>query len=172
MPNPYLTLVDSWKDLPPGVGWSEPHPDDGGLEIYAPLDIAGVTVGNFALRATCFEHSPDKAVMFQLETGIPGERRRQPLTRIDWNPLSNFHKNPPEGPQRIRRIITGSHHHPLEANWLEKGGRMRMSNLPVAEALNPNPANFAELLDLVGKLFRINNIGIIPGPEWSLKLVF
>lgn len=49
---------------------------------------------------------------------------------------------------------------------------MRMSNLPVAEALNPNPANFAELLDLVGKLFRINKIGIIPEPEWSLKLVF
>lgn len=49
---------------------------------------------------------------------------------------------------------------------------MRTSNLPVAEALNPNPANFAELLDLVGKLFRFNNnIGTISEPEWSFKLV-
>lgn len=170
MPNPYLTLVESWKDLPPIVSWSEPDPTDGEMTIFAPLEIGNVTVGSFALRAACYVDRLESDVRFQLETGLPGQRTRLPLTRIDWRPISGGHKQPkkPDGGKRL--IIKGSHFHTLEDNWLEREQRMRENNLPYAQALESDPANFQELLDLVKIRFRINNITSIGTPKWAAKL--
>jgi hypothetical protein len=170
VPNPYLALVESWKDLPSGVGWSKPDPIDGEMSILAPLTIGGVTVGNFALRATCNVARPDCDVMFQLETGIAGQRTRLPLSRIDWRPLSGGHKQPKTPGGRMRAFIHGSHFHALEDNWLEQEQRMRETNLSWAQALEADPANFGELLDLVRIRFRINGISGIGTPEWTAKL--
>jgi hypothetical protein len=170
MPNPYLTLVESWKDLPPGTKWTEPD-DTGKIEIFAPLEVAGVTVGSFALRATCNTNRVDADVLFQLEIGIPGSRTRLPLARIEWRPLSPIHKNPAVNCQPSP-LITGSHHHTHQANWLEEQGKMREGNLPFAIALDPDPATFDELLDLVRVQFRINGITRIKLPQWQLKMVY
>jgi len=171
MPNPYVTLVESWKDFPAGQGWSPPDAIDNVLSLYVPLSIGGVTVGSFALRGTCYADQPDRAVMFQLETGLHGQRTRLPLARIDWRPISGGHKNPSKGVSRKGSFIVGSHLHPLHSNWIEALGRMRESNLPVAEALPSEPANYWELLDLVRILFRINGIDALPEPEWAPKLM-
>lgn len=170
MPNPYLTLVESWKDLPDETRWSEPDPKDGHISIYAPLTIAGVTVGLFALRATCNAYRPDTDVMFQLETGAPGDRTRLPLSRVDWRPLSGGHKQPKIVGSRKRAFIKGSHFHSLADNWHEHEQRMLESNLPWGQALNPSPGTFSELLDLIKIWFRINGIHTIGEPKWTAKL--
>lgn len=170
MANPYRTLVESWKDLPPNVGWSVPDPIDGQMSILAPLTIGAVTVGTFALRATCNVGRPECDVTFQLETGLPGQRTRLPLARVDWKPLSGGHKQPRRPGSRKRAFINGSHFHALDDNWLEAEQRMRETNLPWAQALETDPISFKELLDLVRILFRINNISVIGVPEWAAKL--
>ena len=169
MPNPYLPLVDSWKDLPGGVGWGEPDVD-GKLQMLVPLTLAGVTVGTFTLRGTCHKRRIDRDVLFQLEIGVPWKRTRLALTRIEWRPQSETHKNPSVNRQP-GKMIFGSHHHTHAANWLEKEGRMREGNLPFAEALEPDPATYAEFLDLVRIRFRINGIDRIAPPLWEPKLV-
>lgn len=170
MPNPYLTLVESWKDLPQSARWSEPDAIDGQLSLFAPLTVAGVTIGNFALRVTCNAFRPDCDVMFQLEIGVHGQRTRLPLTRIDWRPLSGGHKQPRQPGSRKREFIEGSHFHALDDNWLEAEQRMRENNLPWAQQLDPEPATYTELLDLVRIRFRINGVGDIGTPKWSAKL--
>ncbi len=106
----------------------------------------------------------------QLEVGRPGMRTRIPLTRIEWRPLQDVHKDPKvRGVQR--KIIRGSHFHPFRKNFLEDQGRMIEGNLPYAEQLETDPATFAELLDLTGKLFRINGLVSMLPPPWQGKIV-
>lgn len=169
MPNPYLTLVESWKDLPAGVKWSEPD-ICGKMDFVAPLTLGGVTVGSFSLRGICNKHRIDRDVLFQLEVGIPGQRSRLPLTRIEWRPNSDTHKNPGAN-GTTAKLIFGSHHHTNAANWLEDQGRMREGNLPWAEVIEPDPSSYIEFLDLVRVRFRINGITDILVPNWEPKLV-
>lgn len=158
--------------MPTGVGWSPPDPNDGAMTFVAALDLAGVIVGNFALRGRCYVDLPDRAMMLQLETGKAGVRPRIPLVRIEWRPLGTPHKNPQVGPQEHRsRIIAGSHLHPLNLNWLETEARMREHNLPIAVPLDNDPQSYPELLDTVKNLFRINGLGGLKEPEWALKLM-
>lgn len=169
MPNPYLSLVESWKDLPLGVKWSEPDAI-GDMEMVVPLTLAGVTVASFSLRGTCNKERIDRDVLFQLEVGIPGKRTRLPLTRIEWRPHSQTHRNPPVN-GKPSPLIFGSHHHTNAANWLEDQGRMREGNLPFAHPINPDPQTYEEFLDLVRISFRINGINTIGLPSWEPKLV-
>ena len=140
------------------------------MEILAPLTLAGVTVGSFTLRGTCNKFRIDRDVLFQLEVGIPGKRTRLPLSRLEWRPQSETHKNP-----AINRtppiLIFGSHHHTNAANWLEAEGRMREGNLPFAEAIDPDAETYGDFLDLVRIRFRINGIDQIKVPVWEPKLV-
>lgn len=169
MPNPYLSLVESWKQLPPNVGWSRPDPLDGEMSIYAPLEIGGVTVGAFALRATCNVERPDTDVMLQLETGLPGDRTKLPLCRIDWRPLSGGHKQPKQPGNRKRKFISGSHLHTFLDNWHAEEERMIGTNLPWAQQLAPEPSDIYGLLDLAQNLFRIKDLSRIGIPEWAAK---
>ena len=165
MASPFDTLVYGWKDIANAVEWSSPADlEDGHIQFLVPLEIEGITIAEFSLRGGAYEQHVDKALMFQLEIGSPGVRTRTPLIRIDWQPLNPIHKNPD------KVIISGSHVHPFEANWLESDQRMRTGNLPVAEKMS-EIHTFTDLLDFAKILFRINNIDDIPVPEWSPKLI-
>lgn len=65
--------------------------------------------------------------------------------------------------------ISGTHHHSFELNWLSAHGRP-LKWLPVAEPINPDFQGFIDLLDGVGKIFRINDIGVISEPSWAQDL--
>jgi hypothetical protein len=165
MASPFDPLVFGWKEIASSVEWSSPaDPEDGHVAFLVPLEIDGVTIAEFALRGGAYEQHADKAVMFQLEIGSLGVRTRTPLVRLDWRPLNPIHKNPD------KVLISGSHVHRFEANWLESEQRMRTGNLPVAEKI-AEIHTFTELLDFAKILFRINNIEQIPVPEWSPKLI-
>nr|WP_299914100.1 hypothetical protein [Sphingomonas bacterium] len=142
------------------------------MEFLAPLDIEGVTIAELALRGIAYDQRPNADVMLQLETGIPGNRTRIPLARIDWKPLSPFHKNGFKGPVELRGLlITGTHAHPFEPNWIDDLQRMRAGNLPVAIKIVEPVQAFSEMLDYAKNLFRISDITDIAEPEWSPKLL-
>ena len=133
------------------------------------VEIAGNIVQGLSLIGTAVRALPDREVMFQLIYQPPFVHPEL-LCRIDWKPLKP-HRNGPDGPKRHRlREITGSHHHPFKLNWLETEGRMRRANLPIAEALTPDPATFPQLLALVSKEFRITNLQDLALPPWDLLL--
>lgn len=170
MASPYITLVESWKEFPGPFNWGEPNPLDNEWSILIPLDVGEVTVGGFGLRIKCNEERWERDVLLQLEVGRPGQRNRIPLTRIEWRPLQDIHKDPKVRGVK-RKIIRGSHLHPFRRNYLEDQGRMIEGNLPFAEALDPDPGSFPELLDLAGKLFRINGLSSMSPPPWQGKFV-
>lgn len=171
MPGPYHPLVNSWKDLPTFAGWGVPDEDDKSMSFTAPLDIDGVTIPHFWLRGRCIVDQPDREVTFQLEVGSDGVRTRTPLIRADWRPLCGGHGNGSGSFELADTIITGSHLHAFDLNWLEDEQRMRASNLPVACGITEPLQSFSDLLDFVKIQFRINGIEKITEPEWIEKLL-
>jgi hypothetical protein len=165
VPGPFHPLVEQWKRLSSPVNWSLPDASDGQIGFLASLDIEGVTVVDFALRGTAYEHRVDAAVTLQLEIGAPGIRTRTPLMRVDWRPISLQHRNPD------RSILVGDHVHPFDLNWLEVEQRMRRHNLPYAASMPHPTESYLGLLDAAKAVFRISNIDIVPPPEWSPKLI-
>lgn len=148
-----------------------PDDDDKSMAFTAPLDIGGVTIPHFWLRGRCIVDQPDREVTFQLEVGSEGIRTRTPLIRADWKPLSGGHGNGSGSFELADTIITGSHLHAFELNWLEEEQRMRTCNLPVACGITEPLQSFSDLLDFVKIQFRINGIEKITEPEWVEKLL-
>lgn len=141
------------------------------LELKLPLWIDGIIEEQFFFRATAIAHLPDQNVTFQLEyhgVDIPGGTG--PLCRLEWNP-KKIHNNKGKGPDDLRFIEQhGSHFHSFDDNWCERNGALLRDNLPVARPLSYSVQGFSECLDLVGNLFRINNIDVVKTPEWVLDM--
>jgi hypothetical protein len=47
---------------------------------------------------------------------------------------------------------------------------MRNGNLPQAVELDEEPQSFESLREVVGNLFRINNIDVVSRPPWEYNL--
>lgn len=140
------------------------------LEIKLPLFAGGLAPEGFFFRATAIASLPDEQVTFQLEyhgVEIPGGTG--PLCRLEWRPKGR-HNNKGQGPPELRFIEqAGTHFHAFEDNWSEKNGALLRDNLPVARNIAQDIQGFRECLDLVGNLFRINNITVVKTPEWVLE---
>ena len=66
--------------------------------------------------------------------------------------------------------LKGSHYHSFELNWDESKNAMLRSNLPIAVPI-PDPSDYDNLLHLVRKEFRIDNIQLLLPPPWVPKLI-
>lgn len=164
-------LVAALKSLAPFQGWSEPEPETGYCWFNAPLIIAGVVQQGFILHGGYLKHVPEANVTFELQAGKPGVRKKVPLARIDWRSVSGGHTNPRRSGSPVSgRRVSPSHHHAFELNWFEPERRMRGGNLPMAEDIDQSIQSFESLRSLVGNLFRINNIDIVPPPKWEYDL--
>ena len=141
----------------------------GRVSLVAALEIGGATIEGLFLRATARRALADREVMFQVEYR-PSFGAEEQLCRINWRPIRPHH-NHGRGPEEHRfREIAGSHHHSFEANWVADENRMRSGNLPIAIPVSPDPSDFRQLVALVTKEFRINNLGGISVPPWDLML--
>ncbi len=161
-------FISAEKTLPAQPDWA--IKDSEWLSLSSPLDIDGVTVSGFLLRALAMLRRPDADVVFQLEHH-PFTERGGPICRMEWNPLRG-HTNKGCGPKELQfREIRGSHHHPFGLNWAHSEKSVRRGTLPIAVPLDPEPANFREFLAIVGKAFRIKNIQCIAVPEWQADLL-
>jgi hypothetical protein len=145
-------------------------PDGKWLEFVVPLEGDGVTLEGLRLRGSVLQEIPNRDVVFQVEIHRAGAGKSIRLGRVCWNPLS-VHTNK-KGPPGIRGLrLSTTHHHPFDLNYLPEFKRMRSGNMLVALPVNPNPADFNELLNIVSGLFNITNPGIIEPPVWQGELL-
>jgi len=159
-------IVNSLKRISGSPSWEA---DDAYLQLVASLEWKnGVTIEGALLRAKVRPELRDQCVMLQLEYPQT-DRTDSAVYRIDWKPLGS-HKNDMRGPLPELRgtIISGSHVHAFEYNWLSDQQRLLCYNLPIAAPMKPEPASYEGLLKVAGETFNVQNMSLqtLPYP-WS-----
>jgi hypothetical protein len=165
------TIVESWKAISVGVQWTAPDEADGYSRIYVPLDVDDITEAGLILSGGTYSRHPDRHVTFELAiTGVEGVRRIR-LIRLDWKSLTGGHSNPRGclGEWSGRRVPV-THLHSFDLNWVEAEGRMRRGKLPCARPVERELQTFEDVRDFVGSHFKINNMNIVPRPDWVYGL--
>jgi hypothetical protein len=66
--------------------------------------------------------------------------------------------------------VPDTHLHSFELNWVEAEQRMKGGKLPCAEPIEQPLETFEHLRGFVGRCFRINNIALVPMPDWAYDL--
>lgn len=152
-------------------GWSQPEVETDFVWFLAPLEIGGVVETNFVLFGGCNHRLADRNVTFELQVGAPGQRKKIPLARVEWRSIKGGHSNRRRGGNAFAgKRVTDTHYHSFEANWVASERRMRNGNLPQAVELDEEPQSFESLREVVGNLFRINNIDVVSRPPWEYNL--
>jgi len=165
-------LVEAVKSLPYRPEWTEPDSGDGYTRLSVPLEIDGVTEAGLTFDCGTYEYHPDEHVTLELSVLGKSGRRRIRLMRLDWRSLKGGHSNDRRrcsGPWSGRRVPE-THLHSFDLNWIEADQRMKKGKLPCAEPIPEPLQSLAELIDFAGRCFRINNIDIVPPPNWVYDL--
>ena len=136
-----------------------------------PLDIGGLTESGLVLEGGTYMRHPDRNVSFELCLLGLGRNRRIPLVRVDWKSLRGGHSNQPKHGCicKIKRVPP-THIHTFEDNWNADRAEMKRGDLPCAEPVTEDLQSFESLRDYVGSRFRINNISVVPRPDWRYDL--
>ncbi len=169
---PFPTLIEEWKSVARFPGWSDPEPETGYIWFDSELEIGGVTEQSFVLHGGCYHDRPDLNVTFELRVGRSGSTGRIPLVRMDWRSLNGSHSNPRKGNSIWRgKMVSDTHLHAFELNWLPDERRMRGGNLRLAREIDEALQTFDEVREFVGKQFRINNIALVQEPPWVYTML-
>lgn len=165
-------VAKAQKSIVQFPGWSKPDAEDGYSHFDAPLSIGGVTEAGLFLGGGTYPHLPDRHVTFELKCVAAGGRRWVKLMRLDWRSLRGGHTNTGRSqcPHPCPRRTSDTHFHSFDINWVDPPGKMRAPKLPCAVDVEEPLATFEALRAYVGKAFNINNIDILPPPEWEYKL--
>jgi hypothetical protein len=168
---PLKTIFESDKQIPVAVRWTAPDADDGYIRFSVPLDIDGITDASVTLGGGAYIRVPDRHVTLELAILANDGIRRTRLARLDWKSDKGGHSNSRRcgGPWSGRRLPE-THLHSFDLNWIAAQGRMRKGKLPCAEPIEQELATFEELRAFAGNYFRINNIEVVPRPEWVYDL--
>jgi hypothetical protein len=78
------------------------------------------------------------------------------------------------GPVDLRfRLIEATHHHRLSQNAALEVGLLRAmaENLPIAEPVLPEPANWEAFLAIAAQRWRIHDLVNTPYPPWQYGLL-
>jgi len=168
---PFRALYAMHKTVAGAPRWSDPDPIDKEIRITAALDVDQRTVRGLELVGRAKIDRPKGNISFSLLYHPSGNRRDAiKLARVDWRPVTPHTNTHPAAPAHLKMaVIAGSQHHSFDLNWASKEGRP-LKWLPVAEPITPDYQGFTELLDGVGKFFRISNISSLPEPKWTQEL--
>lgn len=164
-------LILAPKAIPYAAEWSRPDQDDGYIRYHTSLDLEGVTEAGLTLFGGTYVHHPDRHISFELAVEGHGGNRRIRLARIDWKSIRDGHSNSPRcpGPWAGKRVPE-THFHRFELNWSEAEQRMKRGKLPCAEPIDEPIQTFEDLRVYVGIMFNINNINVVPRPDWVYDL--
>lgn len=165
-------LFESAKIMPATVRWTEADPNDGYTRFLSTLEIGGLVEAGLTLAGGAYVHHPDRHVTFELAITDQTTSRRIRLARIDWKSLRGGHSNPRGrcGPDWSGKRLPATHLHSFWLNWIETEQRMKRGKLPCAEPIVEPLQTFEELRQFCGRCFRINNIEIVPPPDWVYEL--
>jgi hypothetical protein len=157
------------KSLTTPIRWVE---DGAYLRFTATLDIAEVTEDRVRLLGRAHASMPDRSVSLVLTwQGTSG--RPQPFERFEWRPHDR-HINKPMVPKPHRhRVIETTHRHPLALNARVAIGLAAalVENLPAAEALDPDPPDWAAFTAAAAMAWRIPGLVHAPPPPWQYDLL-
>jgi hypothetical protein len=140
------------------------------LEMRVPLSIDYVTEEGLFLYGSCYPHVKDGGVTFVL-LYHPAQGLAGPIVRFCWNPLHD-HKNfgGHKGEWAWKPIVT-THLHGFELNRKYGWDGMVRKNLPIALPVDEELSDFRDMLEYVGKIFKIADIQRVPVPEWQQTLI-
>lgn len=166
----FVFLVQSQKSLLFSPTWAEPHKDDGCSWFNAPLEIDGETVPGLVLHGEVTNSQPDRHVSFELRLEKTPGRRKTPITRFDWRSLDGHSNKRFCADRRWSGVrVDDTHYHDFWLNFSEQDSRLRES-LPCARNIEEELNDYNEVLEFVGKSFGINNIEIVPRPNWRYDM--
>lgn len=157
------------KSLTTPIRWVE---DGTYLRFTATLDVGEVTDDRVRLLGRAHATMPDRSVSLIL-TWQGASGRPQPFERFEWRPHDR-HINKPIVPKPHRhRVIETTHRHPLMLNArvsIGLAGAMA-ENLPAAEALDPEPPDWASFTAAAATAWRITGLVHAPPPPWQYDLL-
>ncbi len=134
--------------------------------VAAALEISGVVAPGVGFRMTCYPDLPDEKVAVILLAEI--KRKPRPFARIDWRGQAHENRHSAAG-SFLYTDAGRTHfhdpnlHHGFSIDELF-GAKL---DLPVARKIEPEPANYEELLAASSDLLHIENLKDIPVPPWS-----
>ncbi|MBY3582197.1 hypothetical protein HJA77_13625 [Rhizobium bangladeshense] len=153
--------------LPP-IDWKQDRQRERILRVPIVCDCGSHDLTGVSIIGTAWTDEPDARVTFQLAIDIDGADFR--IARIDWRPRQP-HTNK-LGPPELRGITAYTSIHDFAENADLGVENMQKNNLPIIKKIEPEPANFNELLGYLRVTFRLENALEIPVPPWSQQLVF
>lgn len=168
---PLRKLVIAEKRIPIRVEWTSPE-RDGYVRFLVPLEIDGIVDAGLTLSGGAYHPYRDQHVSLELAILDHNGSRRIRLARIDWKSLRKGHSNNARkcaGPWGGERVPE-THLHSFDLNYIEAEGRMKAGKLPCAEPIPEPLQTFKELRRFCGTCFKINNIDIVPPPDWEYDL--
>lgn len=168
---PFQTIMAAEKLVAGSPNWSKPEGVDQRQTLVAPLILAGRVMRGLELLGRASAALRNRDVSFIL-VYLPGDNRREAiqLARVDWRPkTAHSNDNPRTPPALLGLEMDGTHHHSFSLNWSQSNGAP-LKWLPIAEPIEPDYERFAELVDGVGKLFRIANAGTALNSPWPRDL--
>ncbi|WP_395393113.1 hypothetical protein WBP07_18100 [Novosphingobium sp. BL-8A] len=170
MMSQYQRLVESEKAIAGDPYWSKPKGVDLRMTLVASLMLEGRVLQGLELVGRTHLDPREADVSFSL-IYLPTDSRRDAvqLARIDWRPKTPHGNDHPRTPAELLGDIEGSHHHSFPLNWSSSAGKP-LRNLPIAEEIIPDYQSVEELLDGVGKLFRISGAGSSLPRPWPKDL--
>lgn len=157
------------KSLSAPIQWVTEGRD---LRFTATLEIDEATDDRVRLHGRASAGMPDRQVSLLL-IWIAGPGPARPFERLEWRPLG-LHVNRPSVPQPHRhRRIANSHRHALDLNARVDGGLLAAmaQNLPGAEALEPEPADWTAFVSTAAAVWRIADLVNAPSPPWQYDLL-
>lgn len=162
-------ILAAEKALTMAVRWVE---DGAWLRFAATLDIGEVTEDRLRLQGRAHAGMADRSVSLVLTwQGAVG--RPLPFERLEWRPQDR-HVNKPVVPKPHRgRVIETSHRHALALNARTTIGlaAAMAENLPAAEALDPEPADWEAFAAVAAGAWRIAGLVHLPPPPWQYDLL-
>ncbi len=151
------------------IQWVE---DGSYFRFTSTLDVGEITEDRARLLGRAHASMPDRSVSLTLNWQ-GASVRPQPFERFEWRPHDR-HTNKASVPAPHRyQIIDGTHRHPLALNVRVAGGlaAAMAENLPAAEGLAPDPANWAAFTSAAAAAWRIPALVHLRPPPWQYDLL-
>jgi hypothetical protein len=157
------SVLEAPKRLVAVRDWKRVHAQ---LRLGAALELDGVVAAGISFLVTVQAEYPDENVTLLLQAEI--KQKPCPFARIDWRGGPHPNLRPQCGEMRfIDAGRTHFHNTALHRHIDFDELFLGKLNLPVASAIEPEPADWQELLALSSALLHIENLTETPTPPWQ-----
>jgi hypothetical protein len=160
-----MALMSAPKALVTPLDWSVSGSGRRHLEMRGVLIRDGVTMRGVQLFLNCPRHRPEERV--SLGFLMEFDNRPRCVARIDWRGSQHANNNTLCG-TFIREMAGRSHFHDPALFPPPADFRAHIKeDLPIAQALDPEPENFEALLNCCARILNVTNMSDIPVPPWQ-----